>query len=600
MASSSSSSGRDVLIYLFYHADITHKNSDSVFPRIHTDTKFIDMFEYEFLEYSNKRSQEKAITSKVLSESDSVSRSTYRIWAESSTPCIIKRSDSKPDVDVFYITNTFVANQDNPKNIALINHIVNKRYDNKYIYAVRFCDHINDFKNVQSMKELKLTVTPNESPIDDFNFFIRDAYPIWDHFFIDDYFKKAGLSTSVSDVAFYRFIERLGITNTRLGDHIIPCFTYRNESQIDKNVVRDTLINKYTNFFFFPFETYTTSIYVDYMHKIGMPTSDLPVETFVRYPIGDIIEYERMIIGDLQREIENMYLKNTLLEERLAQAESIREELMEEQRARLERSQRMLLELQGRVREISSESSESIVGASSETSVVMRRTKIQELQAKVRELKEEVKSLRTEVRRLQTDNANLQSIITQHQDIPEQLEQMQGVHREMTEDVDRLTANLLQKNDEIADLHTQLAARERTIQERDEQIDDLNRRLSSLPQSDPEEIMRLNERIQTLMDQNASSLDELLSCRSTLAETIREKDEIIADLRRRLEELERPPTPPITGTSGTHGEPSFVRDLHFEDIQESIYTHLKSVGEQRQKSFSKMENAFSRDMFIFA
>jgi outer membrane murein-binding lipoprotein Lpp len=595
MASSSSSSGRDVLIYLFYHADITHKNSDQVFPRLHSDTKFIDEFKYELLEYSGVKTRKKDIISRLLSESDNTTKSTYGLWVKSSIPCVIKRSDSNPDVDVFYITNTFIANQDNTKNAALIDHIANQRYNNKYIYAVRFCDHVDDFKDVQSMKELKMTISPNEAPIDDLNFFIRDAYPIFDHFFIDDYFKKAGMPASVSAESFYRFVERLDITNTRLGDFIVPCFTYQDESQIDKSVVRDTLINKYTNFFFFPFETYTMSIYVDYMHKIGMPTHDSPITTYPQYPIGDIMEYERMIISDLQRELDKMYLKNTLLEERLAQTEGIHEELIEEQRTRLEWSQRLLQELQGRVRDMSAEQSESITGASSESSVVMRRTKIQELQTKVRELKEEIKTLRTEIRRLQNENANLNSIITQHQDIPEQLDQMTQMQREMSEEVDRLTANMAQKDEIIAELRLQLDEM-RGRQTDEGLVASLRSALESSQQNNLEETRRFTE-------------------------IVREKDEIIARLRAEIEALKNaskritppsspdigtgdfgditpPPSPPITGTSGVSSQ--FVHDVIFEGIHESMFTHLESAGKKQAKSFAKLENQFSRDMFIFA
>lgn len=456
MASSSSESGgRDLLIYLFYHNDIAHKASDDVFPRVVEGQKFIDMEEFRFVTVGGTERTNRQIQKLALNESSHAGLSTYKKWAESKQPSYIIRSDSDPNVDVLYITNTLIVNYSNPKSKAedLVTRLANANYRRRILYLVRFCDRIDNFSSAQNIKDLKFLISPQDSFIDDLNFFIRDRMQLIDYFFVSNYFQKAGVSSSSSRDNFELFLNKLEIRE------VLPCFVYRPLSdQVDTHALPTTLINKYTNFFFLPFDMYTSDIYMDYAHIVSA-NIDIPHTIMPKLNVTDLLLYERMIIDELRIQVMNLTAKNDALEERLVGL-SVNEEVVIEQQKRYKKLRAQLLSLQGRVEETMPEasSSSSIMGSSSESSVVMRTNKFRELKQEIAALKEEVRRLKAEIARLRGENDNLKSIITEHEDLPDRLQTLTRAHEDMQIEVDNLINSNREKDRTIIELRAEIEA----------------------------------------------------------------------------------------------------------------------------------------------
>lgn len=591
MASSSSDTrGRDLLIYLFYHGDIANKSSDEVFPRIVEGQKFVDMEGFRFVTVGGTERTNRQIQQLALNESSHAGLSTYKKWSESKSPSYIIRSDSDPNVDVLYITNTLIINYSNPKSKAedLINRLANERYRNHYLYMVRFCDRIDNFSSAQNIKDLKLLISPQDSVIDDLNFFLRDRGRLIDYFFVANYFQKAGVSTSSSRDNFELFLEKLNIRN------VLPCFVYRPMSeQVDTHALPVNIINKYTYFFFLPFDMYTSDIYTDYAH-LTEANIDIPHSIMPKLNVNDLLVYERMIIDELRIQVAELTAKNDALEESLLNL-SVDEEFVKEQQARSMQLRAQLLNLQGRVEESIPEasSSSSFMGSSSESSVVMRRNKIQELKQEIRELKEEIRRLKAEIARLRGENDSMRTIIRENEDLPEKLDSLTKAHEDMQVEVEDLINSNREKDMTIVELRAQLEAlrlqqlsspqlsssviinegemlfssSSLSLDISDEEVDFPKRKQSSTPIADISSIVRSTE------SESESDFDI--------------SDPLLITPPR------TPSPPPMTGTSSSSAgivDPEMMARIL--DNQKAVISHLQSSA----KYYQKEANAFQKKM----
>lgn len=407
MAASSSQSQentKDLLIYVFYDVDYAGifagkhveklNNTSDMFPKI-SERDFFNEFGF----YVQKTGE----SAKKLK----VNMVQFRLWVLEKNGMIM-RHDETNNVDVVYIWSSFIANHEDPVYQRLMTFLMNRSPGQPlpaktFVYMVKFCHNINYFRDLDGLSTLQNLV---DGPDDnDINLFKNHKTQVILNVFVDNYFRNTGYTNGDSIDVLNRFLHKLNVKDE---NDTNPCFIVK-QHDVNVNVVNMQSINKYTDFMFLPFETYTSDVYSDYQVKTA--SYPLKAPTFQRYTKrfsklrAKLTEYERRIneYAQLlnQRNIENNALRdalNTLTDE------------LEEKRNRIEELER---------------SSQSNAVSLLESDLMQN---IDNLQREIGQLKANINKLRDELRDQQVINEQLEARIAVREEI---IRDQQKTMREM-------------------------------------------------------------------------------------------------------------------------------------------------------------------------